>query len=116
MLCGETTCYDDQWDCVKDNARHLRRIEKNRVYIFLAGLHKDLDEVKGRMLRRRSLPSFCEVFAEGRRDEGRRKVILGDNDQASTQGFALVIKTSSYSSSGQPRQNKRGERIWCDHC
>ena len=50
------------------------------MYVFLAGLNKNLDEVRGRMLGRKPLPSLREVFAEVRREEGQRKVMLGENN------------------------------------
>ncbi|KAL6326359.1 hypothetical protein AAG906_007864 [Vitis piasezkii] len=34
------------------------RMENDRVYIFLVGLNRDVDEVKGRILDRRPLPSL----------------------------------------------------------
>ena len=33
-------CPDEEWDCAKDSARHLRQMENERVYVFLIGMHK----------------------------------------------------------------------------
>lgn len=52
-------------------------LDKERLYDFLAGLHRDLDEVRGRILDRRPLPTIGEAFAEVRREENRRRVMLG---------------------------------------
>ena len=46
-----------------------KREESDRVYMFLAGVNLDLDEVKGRILRRRLLHSIREVFLEVRLEE-----------------------------------------------
>lgn len=43
----------------------MKREESDRVNTFLAGINTDLDEVRGRILGRKPLPSIREVFAEG---------------------------------------------------
>jgi hypothetical protein len=55
-------CYDDVWENSNDSARHKKREENDRVYMFLAGLNRNLDEVRGRVLGRKPLPSIREVF------------------------------------------------------
>ena len=55
-------CYDDVWEKSNDYARHKKREENDRVYVFLAGLNRSLDEVRGCILGRRPLPSIREVF------------------------------------------------------
>lgn len=66
-------------------------IEKDIIYQFLLGLNKNLDEVRGRILGTKPLPSIREAFAEVRREESRRKVMLAR---------------------GPPKKG----RGWCDHC
>ena len=59
-------CYDDKWDCSNENVQLLlKREENDRVYMFLAGINKDLDEVRGRILGRKPLPSIREVLFGG---------------------------------------------------
>lgn len=53
-----------------------RKNWKTKGYEFLAGLNRDLDDVKGRISSRRPLPSSREAFAEVCREENRRKVML----------------------------------------
>ena len=53
-----------------------KREENDRVYVFLAGHNQELDEVRGRILGRKPLPSICEVFSKVCREETRRKVML----------------------------------------
>ena len=69
--------YEYKWNCAHDSALFNKTIEKERVFDFLVGLNKDLDEVRGRILGRDPLPSTREVFAEVRREESRRQVMLG---------------------------------------
>ncbi|KAI5434139.1 hypothetical protein KIW84_021124 [Lathyrus oleraceus] len=53
-------CYDDNWRCTEDSVLFLKRQENDRVFMFLARLNKDLDEVRGSALATMNL------------DEGRR--------------------------------------------
>ncbi|XP_024022355.1 uncharacterized protein LOC112091879 [Morus notabilis] len=46
---------DEQWENSNDNARYKKKVERGRVFVFLAGLNKDLDEVQGRILGKRPL-------------------------------------------------------------
>lgn len=55
-------CYDDKWENTDDYIRHQKHEENDRVFMFLAGVNRALDEVKGRILGRRPLPSIREVF------------------------------------------------------
>ena len=64
-------CYEDEWDCPNDSVRHRKSEENDRVYVFLAGLNHNLDEVRGQILGRKPLPSIREVFSEVRREEAR---------------------------------------------
>ena len=46
-----------EWKCPKDEALYKQIIEKKRVFKFLIGLNKDLDEVCGRILGTKPLPN-----------------------------------------------------------
>lgn len=87
-------------------------VEKERVFEFLVDLNKELDEVRGRILRREPLPSTIEVFSEVRREESRRTVMFGGHSPNPTESSALF--------SGQPPRrndcrNDRDQPI-CEHC
>ncbi|KAL6325831.1 hypothetical protein AAG906_026660 [Vitis piasezkii] len=62
--------------CTADYERYRARINKERIYDF-NGLNKELDEVQGRFLRIKPLPVIEEIFAEVRREETRKRVMLG---------------------------------------
>ncbi|GAV83491.1 UBN2_3 domain-containing protein, partial [Cephalotus follicularis] len=64
---------DIKWHCPEDTQQYKKIQEKERIYKFLLGLNKELDEVRGRILNIKPLPSVCEVFSEVRREETRRK-------------------------------------------
>ena len=52
--------YEADWGDLEANVKFKNHLEKERLYDFLAGLNKELDEVRGRILGRRPLPSIGE--------------------------------------------------------
>lgn len=56
-------CYGDNCRCTENSVMFLKRQENNRVFMFLVGLNKYLDEVRGRILGKIPLPTICETFA-----------------------------------------------------
>lgn len=63
-----------KWDCPTHSVRYMKIVEKQRIFAFLAGLNKILNEVRGRILAIKPLPSVREAFSEVQREESRRKV------------------------------------------
>ena len=104
-------CYNDVWENKSDYGRFQKREENDRVYIFLAGVSRTLDEVKGRILGRKPLPSIREVFSEIRQEETRRKVMCKDNPL-----FDSKDDSSALVSSGTDAEGGKKKRPWCDHC
>ena len=51
-------CHDEEWESPADYSRFKTREKNDLVFMFLAGVNQALDEVKGRILRRRPLPSI----------------------------------------------------------
>lgn len=80
-----------EWKCPDDKKQYNGLLEKDRIYKFLLGLNKDLDEVRGRILGTKQLPKIREVFSEVRREESRRKLMLG-NTTLLSESFALAAK------------------------
>ena len=37
---------DDDWESTNDNVKQKKKVERSRVFLFLAGLNRDLDEVQ----------------------------------------------------------------------
>ncbi|XP_074374435.1 uncharacterized protein LOC141714838 [Apium graveolens] len=100
-------------DCV---GKYAELVGKTRTFDFLAGLNKDLDEVRGRMIGMWPLPQIEEVFAEVRREESRRKIMLGD-PKSTIQSEASALVSKSYDPMrksefpNEPRHPKRGN-LW----
>lgn len=65
-----------QWTCNKDEKLYRSIVENKRVFKFLMGLNRDLDDVRGRVLSTKPLPSLRAAFSEVRQEESRRTVML----------------------------------------
>ncbi|RVX13447.1 hypothetical protein CK203_020911 [Vitis vinifera] len=55
---------EEEWECMSDNVRFKKKMENEKVFKFLAGMNRELDDVRSRVLNRRPLPSIREVFSE----------------------------------------------------
>ena len=82
-------------------------LAKDRVYDFLAGLHHSLDKVRGCLLGLRPLPTIDEVFAEVRREEQRKKIMLGSPIPSVVESSALAVR---------PGDSRTRKPLWCDFC
>jgi hypothetical protein len=78
--------------------------------MFLAGLNKDLDEVRGRVLGKVPLPTLREIFAEIRREEARQGIMMSKTQRNSeSEGSALATRNLD--------EGRRSDKVpWCDHC
>jgi hypothetical protein len=65
------------WKCPKDTTLYRRILEKKRTFKFLLGLNKYLDEVRRRIIGKNPLPNLREAFSEVRREERKKKVMMG---------------------------------------
>ncbi|XP_056165273.1 uncharacterized protein LOC130137618 [Syzygium oleosum] len=89
----ELDLHDDcSMACATCTKKYQDRMAKERAYDFLAGLNRDLDEVRGRLLGIKPLPCIEEIFSEVRREESRKRVMLGSNksDITAPESSALV--------------------------
>lgn len=69
---------EEECECPGYSAKY-KKVEKERIFEFLAGLNRDLDDVRGRILGQRPLSSTREVFAEVWQEESRWQIILKDS-------------------------------------
>ncbi|XP_031274853.1 uncharacterized protein LOC116133276 isoform X2 [Pistacia vera] len=115
--------FEADWSCSQDSVKYNKMVEKEIGFEFLAGLNKELDEVRGRVLRKEILPSIREVFTEVRREKSKRRVMMGEsagigsqNMQSESESSALVSKgcKTSNRSSGDQRMMWKGEKVWCE--
>ncbi|KAF7821841.1 Retrovirus-related Pol polyprotein from transposon TNT 1-94 [Senna tora] len=102
-----------EWKCSEDAATYQKLVEKERIYKFLLGLNKSLDNIKGRILSVKPLRSLREVLSTVRHEESRRKLMLGslvDSDPVNE--YALAVHGVSHN----PGNGQKKGRPWCDHC
>ncbi|KAG8497017.1 hypothetical protein CXB51_008247 [Gossypium anomalum] len=89
--------YEADWSEGLEHTKFMTHLNNERLYEFLAGLNRELNEVRGRILGRSPLPTIGEAFAEVRREEKRRLVMMGDSKEPK---HVTTI----------------GNRPWCNHC
>ena len=70
----------------------MKREENDQVYMFLAGVSRNLDEVKGRILGRKPLPSIREIFSKVRQEECRKRIMFS-NPRIMFSNPELTLKT-----------------------
>ncbi|KAJ0010983.1 hypothetical protein Pint_34347 [Pistacia integerrima] len=106
---------DYEWKSKDDCNQYKKIVDTGRIFKFLAGLNVEYDEVHGRIIGRNSLPPIGEVFAEVRREESRRHVMLGKKTTCSTtsmEGSALAIPEAQVSK--RTSQNQRKTKTTCN--
>ncbi|KAF7829798.1 histone-lysine N-methyltransferase ASHH2 isoform X1 [Senna tora] len=102
-----------EWKCSEDAETYKKLVEKERIYKFLLGLNKSLDNIRGRILSVKPLPSLREVLSTVRHEESRRKLMLGSlADSDSVNGSVLAVHGASHN----PGSGQKKGRPWCDHC
>ncbi|RVX15883.1 Retrovirus-related Pol polyprotein from transposon TNT 1-94 [Vitis vinifera] len=101
------------WNCVTDGFLYKKIVEGKRVFKFLLGLNKNLDEIRGRIMGVKPLPSLREAFSEVRREESRKNLMMGSHQQLNmAENSALKTQFAPFDN----RQKIKGGRPWCDHC
>ncbi|KAG7947110.1 hypothetical protein I3843_14G077900 [Carya illinoinensis] len=105
---------EHNWSCPDDGIRYRQIIERKRIYKFLIGLNKNLDEVRERILGSKPLLNIREAFSEVRREESRKKIMMGSQDSVTNpKSSALAVRGNP--SNNNDHKPKKG-RLWCDHC
>ncbi|XP_073033006.1 uncharacterized protein [Primulina eburnea] len=107
-----------EWKNAEDGQHHKKTVEDDRIFKFLAGLNVEFDEVRGRIIGRRPLPSLGEVFSKVRREESRRNVMLGKKGPAATVEGSALISTGLNMRRGAANLRKLEEKasVWCEYC
>lgn len=106
-----------EWKSTEDCNHHKKMVEDGCIYKFLAGLNIEFDEVQGRIIGRSPLPPIGEVFAEVRREESRRSVMLSKKTAGeSIENSALFTDTATYKAAHYQHRSNEWPRVWCDHC
>ncbi|XP_017647646.1 uncharacterized protein LOC108487805 [Gossypium arboreum] len=97
--------YEADWGKGKEHTKFMAHLNKERLYEFLVGLNRELDEVRDQILGRTSLPTIGEAFAEVRREEKRQLVMLGDLKESkpvTTAGHRPIENSAFISRGPQP--------------
>ena len=102
------------WNHPNDCIKYKKIVEKERIFKFLVGLKKNLDEVWERILEFKPLSSIWEVFFEVRRKESRQKIMMGNQSTSATPETLALVSWGVNPSSNDNRTRKG--RPWCDHC
>ncbi|KAL6314405.1 hypothetical protein AAG906_022488 [Vitis piasezkii] len=101
------------WNCVTDGLFYKKIVEGKCVFKFLLGLNKNLDQIRGRIMGVKPLPSLREAFSEVRREESRKNLMMGSHQQLNmVESSALKTQFAPFDN----RQKIKGGRPWCDHC
>ncbi|RVW26126.1 hypothetical protein CK203_112187 [Vitis vinifera] len=111
---------EEEWECTGDSVSFRKKMENERVFEFLAGLNCELDDVRSRVLNRRSLPSIREVFSEVRLEESRRRVML---DLPFGPKASALLRCGPHDGSSGPHvagssgpSLRQSKRTYCEHC
>jgi len=101
--------YDEiEWKCPDDKKKYREMVGKDRIYKFLWGLIGTLMKYVEEYLE---LPKLREVFSEVRREESRRKFMLGNIAPTP------YIENSALAARGnQTRPPQKKNSPWCYHC
>jgi len=93
-------------------------VDVSRVFKFLGGLNVKFDEICGRILGRNPIPPIGDVFAEVRREESRRQVMLGKKIVVvppPVEGYALAVPQVYHKSFPNPRGADKINLV-CEYC
>ncbi|RVW64365.1 hypothetical protein CK203_046990 [Vitis vinifera] len=102
------------WKCLDDAATYRQIVEQKRLFKFFLGLNRELNDVRGRIMGIKPLPSLREAFSEVRREKSRKKVMMGSKEQPAPTLDASALAARSFNSIGGDRQKR--DRPWCDYC
>ncbi|RVW33967.1 Retrovirus-related Pol polyprotein from transposon TNT 1-94 [Vitis vinifera] len=97
-----------------ESALHDFRQGEQSVTRYYNTLTRELDDVRDRIMGIKPLPSLREAFSEVRREESRKKVMMGSKEQHAPTLDAFALAARSFNSSGGDRQKQ--DRPWCDYC
>ena len=101
---------DYEWKSTDDANHYKQTMEAYRIYKFLAGLNVEFDEVRRRIIDRVSLPKISKVFAEVRRKESCRHIMLGKESNSGiveSSVLSVAKDSANKTSSFQPGPGER---------
>ncbi|KAK8336802.1 hypothetical protein V6Z12_A09G144400 [Gossypium hirsutum] len=111
--------------CSEDVALLKRFVENDRIYDFLAGLNVEFDAVRVQILGKEELPSLNETIAIVRAEEGRRGVMVENNqvdslalvtNAVNERRFGLEQPTSEDNRQIERTKSFNKDSVWCTYC
>ncbi|KAK8934710.1 hypothetical protein KSP39_PZI014426 [Platanthera zijinensis] len=100
-----------------DEAMVRTRDDRNRIFEFLHGLHRDFDQISVQIMGRPSIPSLPEVYSIVQQEFDRRQTLLPDSVP---EGSALAATAPSLLGTRPPRdfrlKNPDKDHLLCDYC
>ena len=100
--------------CTVDAANWLKRLEKERVYDFLAGLDVEYDQIRVQVLGRVPFPSLGEAYAIVQQEESRRGAML--HTPPSDRSALIVTPQGGKLQTGTSNGANDRESLRCDYC
>ena len=101
---------EHKWECPEDGMLFKKIVEQKFFFKFLLGLNQNLDKVRRRILGTEPLPNIREVFSEVRREESKKKVMMGSRiAQSTTESIGSTLATRVHGN------KQRKGRPWCDN-
>ncbi|RVW35800.1 hypothetical protein CK203_082476 [Vitis vinifera] len=101
------------WKYSDDAATYRQIVEQKRLFKFFLRLNRELDDVRGRIMSIKPLPSLRRFFQRLGMKKGRKKVMMGSKEQPAPTLDASALAARSFNSSGGDRQKR--DRPWCDY-
>ncbi|XP_028774894.1 uncharacterized protein LOC114731805 isoform X2 [Neltuma alba] len=96
------------WKCLDDTQYYKKLVETERTYEFLLGLNDTFEEVRGRIMGLKPIPSLFEAFNMVKCEESRKQ--LTQTPVTQNEASAMAVK------SGNTTDQKRKGDKWCEHC
>ncbi|RVW82435.1 putative mitochondrial protein [Vitis vinifera] len=89
-----------------ESALHDFRQGEQSVTQYYNTLTRELDDVRGRIMGIKPLPSLREAFSKVRREESRKKVMMGSKEQPAPTLDVSALTARAFNSSGGDRQKR----------
>ena len=108
---------DHEWKNTNDFNYFKKMVESSQIFKFFVGLNIEFDEVRGRIIGRKPLPSLGEVFSEVHREASQRNVMLKKKLSGPVENSTLLGTTATASRNPNNQRHPDDKpRVWCDHC
>ncbi|XP_028791520.1 uncharacterized protein LOC114747369 [Neltuma alba] len=102
-----------KWSCHTDEVYFKQVIDRDRCYDFLLGLNDSFEDIRGRIMSIKPLPSLEDAFNMIKNEESRKALVQNPSlvsPSTITEGSAMVTRSNQ----GGDTRGKKSLR--CDHC